>query len=139
MALNRVHQVGLDLKQHAGKLSGGQRAQLALTLAIAKRPQLLMLDEPIASLDPLARREFLQILMESFRLAWNQSVSRARWIAVKLGLVGLAAMATAGLLSLMTSWWASPIYVTGDDEFRATLPFGVTIRPATLVRTGPLT
>ncbi len=65
LALKRVQQLGLDLKQKAGKLSGGQRAQLALTLAIAKRPQLLMLDEPIASLDPLARREFLQILMEA--------------------------------------------------------------------------
>jgi ABC-2 type transport system ATP-binding protein len=65
LALKRVQQLGLDLKQKAGKLSGGQRAQLALTLGIAKRPQLLMLDEPIASLDPLARREFLQILMEA--------------------------------------------------------------------------
>jgi len=65
LALKRVQQLGLDPKQKAGKLSGGQRAQLALTLAIAKRPQLLMLDEPIASLDPLARREFLQILMEA--------------------------------------------------------------------------
>ena len=44
-------------------LSGGQRAQLALTLAIAKRPELLILDEPVSSLDPLARREFLQNLM----------------------------------------------------------------------------
>jgi len=65
LAQGRVQQLGLDLKQKAGKLSGGQRAQLALTLAIAKRPELLMLDEPIASLDPLARREFLQILMEA--------------------------------------------------------------------------
>jgi ABC-2 type transport system ATP-binding protein len=64
-ALAREHasHVGLDLKQAAGKLSGGQRAQLALTLAIAKRPDLLILDEPVASLDPLARREFLQSLM----------------------------------------------------------------------------
>jgi ABC-2 type transport system ATP-binding protein len=44
-------------------LSGGQRAQLALTLAVAKRPELLLLDEPVASLDPLARREFLADLM----------------------------------------------------------------------------
>ena len=51
-------------EQRAGTLSGGQRAQLALTLAIAKRPELLVLDEPVASLDPLARREFLQTLME---------------------------------------------------------------------------
>ena len=61
----RVGRLGLDPKQKAGTLSGGQRAQLALTLAVAKRPELLILDEPVASLDPLARREFLQDLMES--------------------------------------------------------------------------
>jgi ABC-2 type transport system ATP-binding protein len=65
LARGRIEKLGLDPAQKAGKLSGGQRAQLALTLAIAKRPELLILDEPIASLDPLARREFLQILMES--------------------------------------------------------------------------
>jgi ABC-2 type transport system ATP-binding protein len=64
LAERRISQLGLDPTQKAGKLSGGQRAQLALTLAIAKRPEVLILDEPIASLDPLARREFLQILME---------------------------------------------------------------------------
>jgi ABC-2 type transport system ATP-binding protein len=63
MARRRTGQVGLDPAQRAGKLSGGQRAQLALTLALAKRPELLILDEPVASLDPLARREFLQLLM----------------------------------------------------------------------------
>jgi ABC-2 type transport system ATP-binding protein len=65
LAEQRIEQLGLDPAQAAGKLSGGQRAQLALTLAIAKRPELLVLDEPVASLDPLARREFLQHLMES--------------------------------------------------------------------------
>ena len=64
MAKGRIERLGLDPRQRAGSLSGGQRAQLALTLAIAKRPELLILDEPIASLDPLARREFLQHLME---------------------------------------------------------------------------
>lgn len=64
VAERRTDQLGLDRAQKAGKLSGGQRAQLALTLAIAKRPELLILDEPVASLDPLARREFLQGLME---------------------------------------------------------------------------
>ena len=64
LARGRIERLGLDPGQRAGKLSGGQRAQLALTLAIAKRPELLILDEPIASLDPLARREFLQSLME---------------------------------------------------------------------------
>jgi ABC-2 type transport system ATP-binding protein len=63
LAEHRIEQLGLDPKQKAGKLSGGQRAQLALTLAIAKRPELLILDEPVAGLDPLARREFLQGLM----------------------------------------------------------------------------
>ncbi len=64
LAARRIEQLGLDPRQRAGSLSGGQRAQLALTLAIAKRPELLLLDEPVASLDPLARREFLQSLME---------------------------------------------------------------------------
>ena len=65
LARRRAGRLGLDPKQKAGTLSGGQRAQLALTLAVAKRPELLILDEPVASLDPLARREFLQDLMES--------------------------------------------------------------------------
>ena len=64
LAADRVAGLGLDPNQKAGRLSGGQRAQLALTLAVAKRPELLVLDEPIASLDPLARREFLQDLMQ---------------------------------------------------------------------------
>ena len=65
LARRRIGQLGLDPKQRAGSLSGGQRAQLALTLAMAKRPELLILDEPVAALDPLARREFLQGLMEA--------------------------------------------------------------------------
>lgn len=65
IARERVERLGLDLGHKAGKLSGGQRAQLALTLGIAKRPDLLILDEPVAALDPLARREFLQGLMEA--------------------------------------------------------------------------
>jgi ABC-2 type transport system ATP-binding protein len=63
-AASRAEELGLDLRQRAGTLSGGERAQLALTLAVAKRPELLLLDEPVAALDPLARREFLQTLME---------------------------------------------------------------------------
>jgi ABC-2 type transport system ATP-binding protein len=63
-AERRIKRLGLDPGQRAGKLSGGQRAQLALTLAIAKQPDVLILDEPVASLDPVARRDFLRGLME---------------------------------------------------------------------------
>jgi hypothetical protein len=55
---------------------------------------------------PLITRE---LEANTFRLAWTQSVTRSRWIAVKLGAIGLATMATAGLLSLITSWWAGPV------------------------------
>ncbi|GII94139.1 ABC transporter ATP-binding protein [Sinosporangium siamense] len=64
-ARDRIERLGLALGHRAGKLSGGQRAQVALTLGLAKRPELLILDEPVASLDPLARREFMQGLMEA--------------------------------------------------------------------------
>jgi ABC-2 type transport system ATP-binding protein len=64
LAVRRIETLGLPLGKKVGKLSGGQQAQIALTLALAKRPELLLLDEPVASLDPLARREFLQSVME---------------------------------------------------------------------------
>ena len=66
---------------------------------------------------PLIARE---LETGTFRLAWNQSVTRSRWVAVKLALIGLAAIVTAGLLSLMTGWWAGPIYhaarLAGDNS-----------------------
>jgi ABC-2 type transport system ATP-binding protein len=67
LAERRIAQVGLRPAQKAGRLSGGQRAQLALTVAVAKRPRLLILDEPAAALDPLARSGFLQNLVEFIR------------------------------------------------------------------------
>jgi ABC-2 type transport system ATP-binding protein len=60
----RIGRLGLPLGKKVSKLSGGQRAQVALTLALAKQPDILLLDEPVASLDPLARREFMQSVME---------------------------------------------------------------------------
>ncbi|HEY3872530.1 MAG TPA: ABC transporter ATP-binding protein [Actinocrinis sp.] len=63
-ATARIADLHLDPAQRAGRLSGGQRAQLALTLATGKQPDLLILDEPVASLDPLARRDFLRQLMQ---------------------------------------------------------------------------
>jgi ABC-2 type transport system ATP-binding protein len=62
-AIGRLSKLSIPLERRAGELSGGQRAQVALTIALAKRPDLLVLDEPVASLDPLARRTFLSELM----------------------------------------------------------------------------
>ena len=64
-ATSRIERLGLSVKQKVGELSGGQQAQVALTLALAKQPRLLLLDEPVASLDPLARREFLNAMIEA--------------------------------------------------------------------------
>lgn len=58
-AAQRLDSLGIDLRKRAGSLSGGEQAQVALTVALAKRPRLLLLDEPGAALDPLARRAFL--------------------------------------------------------------------------------
>ena len=59
----RLAELGIPLKRKVGKLSGGQQAQLALTLALARRPRLLVLDEPLANLDPLARHDFMALVL----------------------------------------------------------------------------
>jgi ABC-2 type transport system ATP-binding protein len=59
----RLGDLGIPLNRKAGKLSGGEQAQLALTLALARRPRLLVLDEPMAMLDPLARHDFMATVM----------------------------------------------------------------------------
>lgn len=64
-AEGRIAQLGLDPAKKVGDLSGGQQAQVALVLALAKRPRLLLLDEPVAAFDPLARRDFLAQLLET--------------------------------------------------------------------------
>jgi ABC-2 type transport system ATP-binding protein len=64
-ANERIAWLDLDPRKKVGELSGGQQAQVALVLAFAKRAQLLLLDEPIAAFDPLARRDFLQLLTET--------------------------------------------------------------------------
>ncbi len=62
-AQTRLGELGIPLKRKAGKLSGGQQAQLALTLALARRPRLLLLDEPVAMLDPIARHDFMATVL----------------------------------------------------------------------------
>jgi len=62
-AKTRLDELGIPLKRTAGKMSGGQQTQLALTLALARHPQLLVLDEPMAMLDPIARHDFMAAVM----------------------------------------------------------------------------
>lgn len=69
LALTRLQLLNIPLEQKVNKLSGGQQSQVALVLALAKRAELIVLDEPVASLDPLARREFLQILLDTAKEA----------------------------------------------------------------------
>jgi ABC-2 type transport system ATP-binding protein len=64
LAEKRMARLDVSLDQKVGKLSGGQRSQLALALALGKRPELLLVDEPVSDLDPLARRDFFRVLME---------------------------------------------------------------------------
>ena len=59
----RLDELGIPPKRKTGKLSGGQQAQLALTLALARRPRLLVLDEPVAMLDPVARHDFMATVL----------------------------------------------------------------------------
>src|ERR1700749_3221670 len=63
-AVSRLDGLGIPLKQRVGALSGGQKAQLALTIALARRPGLLVLDEPLAALDPVARDDFMVSVVE---------------------------------------------------------------------------
>ena len=127
LADSRIEQLGLDPGQRAGKLSGGQRAQLALTLAVAKRPELLILDEPVASLDPLARREFLQSLME-FVAGHEASVVLSSHLVADLErvcdyLIVLAA-ARVQLAGEVDDLLATHHRLTGPRRDPATLPAG---------------
>ncbi len=64
-ARDHLDELGIALSSRVGKLSGGQQAQVALTLCLAKRPDLLLLDEPVAALDPLARESLMHLLLRS--------------------------------------------------------------------------
>jgi len=64
-ARRRLADLGIPLAKRVGTLSGGQQTQIALALCLSKHPELLLLDEPVSSLDPLARHEFLSTLMDS--------------------------------------------------------------------------
>jgi ABC-2 type transport system ATP-binding protein len=82
----RLGELGIPLKRRAGKLSGGQQAQLALTLALARRPRLLVLDEPVAMLDPVARHDFMATVLTA-AAADGVSVLLSSHVLAELGRV----------------------------------------------------
>jgi ABC-2 type transport system ATP-binding protein len=125
LAESRIHQLDVDPRQKAGSLSGGQRAQLALTLAVARRPELLILDEPVASLDPFARREFLQSLMEivakdgmSVILSSHLIADLERVCDYLVILVGSHVQLSGEVSDLLASHWR----LSGPRRERASLP-----------------
>ena len=77
----RLQRIGIPLDRKVKTLSGGQRAQVALTLALGKRPELILLDEPVSNLDPVARLEFLQELMSAVAQAGSTVVLSSHVIA----------------------------------------------------------
>ena len=80
-ARDRLQSLNIPLDRAAGSMSGGQRAQLALALTLAKRPRLLLLDEPVAALDPLARRHFLATLAEAVAIGGLSVVLSSHLVA----------------------------------------------------------
>ena len=77
----RLASLKIPLDRAVGKLSGGQRAQVALALTLAKQPRLLLLDEPVAALDPLARRNFLGLLADAVAAGGLTVVLSSHWVA----------------------------------------------------------
>jgi ABC-2 type transport system ATP-binding protein len=126
----RVAALGLDPRQRAGTLSGGQQAQLALTLAVAKRPELLLLDEPVASLDPLATREFLQGLMEVVAAHGVNVVLSSHQIAVLERVCDYLVVLATGHVALtgeVDALLASHRRLTGPRRDPSTLPANQTV------------
>jgi ABC-2 type transport system ATP-binding protein len=129
-ARDRVEQLNLDPKQRTGTLSGGQRAQLALTLAVAKRPELLLLDEPVAALDPLARREFLQTLMEIVAVEGISVVLSSHLIADLERVCDYLVVLVSGQVALtgeVDELMATHHRISGPRRDPATLPASQTV------------
>jgi ABC-2 type transport system ATP-binding protein len=130
LAAARIRELKLDPKRKAGRMSGGQRAQLALTMALARRPELLILDEPVASLDPLARREFLERLAEATQ-GTRMSVVMSSHLVSDLERICDYLVVLAGsrilLAGPVTELLAGHHLISGPSLDRAGLPGGAEI------------
>jgi ABC-2 type transport system ATP-binding protein len=133
----RLRGLGIETRHKASRLSGGQQAQVALVLALAKRPRLLVLDEPVASLDPLARREFLSLLMDEVAdgrvsvLLSSHVVAELQRVADHLIVLDHGRVRLAGSVEEIT---ATHRLVTGPGAPHAVAGFGQVITTRNLAR-----
>ncbi|QLQ36523.1 ABC transporter ATP-binding protein [Micromonospora robiginosa] len=129
-ANSRIEQLGLDPQHRAGQLSGGQRALLALTMAVAKRPELLIFDEPVATLDPLARHGFLRNLMESVAELGASVILSSHVIEDLERVCDYLVVLSAGRIQLaddVADLTATHHRLVGGLDLRAGLPEGVEV------------
>ena len=155
-ARRRLDELGIPGGQGAKSLSGGQQAQVALALALGTRARILLLDEPLASLDPLARREFLHVLSDAVRtdgataLLSSHIVTDVEQACDRLVVLGVGRILLHDTVSdaLATHWLATDGATPPDADaigsfggpggerltllHRASAPGGESLRPATL-------
>ena len=130
LARQRLAAADVPLTRKAGRLSGGQRAQTALALAVAKRPQILLLDEPLAALDPLARRTFLKDLIDSAAATGMTVVLSSHLIGElarvcdHLAVIRDARLCLSGELDELL---AEHRWIAGSTDELAALPAGVEV------------
>jgi ABC-type multidrug transport system ATPase subunit len=118
-ANGRLERLGIDRRSKVGELSGGQKAQLALTIALARRPALLVLDEPLAALDPVAREDFMASVVDE---------TRDDGISVVLSSHVLAAVlltAVTGAFTGLFYWYFRPFLADGQVSEFLPLAFGL--------------
>jgi ABC-2 type transport system ATP-binding protein len=121
----RLGELGIPLRQRAGTMSGGQQAQVALTLALARRPQLLVLDEPMAMLDPLARHDFMAMVMTAVAddgvsvLLSSHVLAELERVADYLVLLSRGSVQVVGEVDQLLATHRVVVGPTGEAERRA--------------------
>ncbi|GIF46130.1 ABC-2 type transport system ATP-binding protein [Asanoa ferruginea] len=125
LARDRLDRLGIPSRKRVRQLSGGQRAQAALVLALAKRPDLLLLDEPLASLDPLARHDVMAVLMEMVALHGTTIILSSHIIADLVETCDWLVAVNGGRIQIsgeIEELLAGHAMVSGPREARTLLP-----------------